>query len=134
MKKLAMLAAVLGLVAAGLVSAQGSKTPSIKDIMSKLGKGTTSLCPTLGKELKDDEPAWDEIQKQTKEFVSLVEALGKNDPPMGTKDSWTRLTSQYLANAKDLDTAAQKKDRSAAAAAHKKITGSCMACHKAHKQ
>ena len=52
MRKLVELSGVVGLFAAGAVLAQGDKTPSIKDIMGKLGKGTTSLCPTLAKELE----------------------------------------------------------------------------------
>jgi hypothetical protein len=115
------------------VEAQGDKTPTIKEIMGKLHKGTTSLRPALGKELKAEEPNWEEVQKQTKEFALLAASIGKNDPPMGEKASWEKLTKAYADTAKAMDAAAQKKDKKAALAAHGKLSGACLACHKAHR-
>ena len=39
----------------------------------------------------------------------------------------------YVKNAKDLDVAAQQKDKRAAMAAQAKLAGSCKACHSAHR-
>jgi hypothetical protein len=114
-------------------AAEEAKTPTIKEIMKKGHSGDSSLLSQLRAELKDDEPEWGDIQKQTKELVTLGTALGKNDPPRGDADSWKDLTKKYLGHAKDLDKAAQKKDKKAAKAAFGKVQGSCMACHKAHK-
>lgn len=59
--------------------------------------------------------------------------LGKNEPPKGDKESWEKLTKSYLDTAKQLDKAAQAKEKSKAVVAHTKLTKMCMACHKAHK-
>jgi cytochrome c553 len=120
-------------VALGWASAD-DKTPSIKDIMTKAHKGGDSLIEKLGKELKADEPKWDDVQKETKELVDLGSALGKNDPPKGEKESWAKLTKQYVDEAKVLDGAAQKKDKAAAAEAQKTLKTYCAACHKEHKK
>ena len=134
MKKFAigMAAVVAGI--GWLTSQAGAQgVPAIKDIMAKLNKGPTSLCPTLGKQLKENAPNWDTIQKETKEFVGLAESLGKNEPPKGDKTNWATLTRDYAANARSLDTAAQKKDSPGAIAAHGKLAGACATCHKAHR-
>jgi cytochrome c556 len=114
-------------------AADEAKTPTIKEIMKKGHSGDSSLLGQLRAELKDDEPEWTDIQKQTKELVTLGTALGKNDPPRGEADSWKELTKKYLDNAKDLNKAANSKDKKAAKSALAKVQGSCMGCHKAHK-
>jgi len=121
------------LAVVGAADAQNEKAPSIKDIMTKLNKGPKSLCPVLGTALKADPPKWDDIQKETKEFATLAEALVKNDPPKGEKASWEKLCKEYAITAKDMDEAAQKKDQKAAAAAQGKLAKSCMSCHDAHR-
>lgn len=119
----------------GPAAADEDKVPSIKDVMKKVNKGPTSLSVTLGKELKAGEPNWSEIQKHTKEVAKLVAALEKNMPRKGSADSWKDLTKEYVASAKELDEAAEKKDKDAALAAHKKISGMavCKSCHTAHR-
>src|SRR5260370_36134017 len=111
MKKAMVITGVLSVLALALttgpLSADGDKALSIKDIMKKLNS-PTGLQPNLGKELKDDEPSWDDIQKETKELASLAAALAKNDPPKGSKESWTKLTKTDADNAKALDDAAHK--------------------------
>lgn len=127
-------ALVLGVAwATSPVGAQGGNTLTIKDIMGKAHKGTTSVLTVLGKELKADEPTWADIQKQTKELLGLGEGLGQNTPPKGERDSWSQLTGAYVKTAKELDAAAQQKDKTTAAAAQSKLAGSCKACHLAHR-
>jgi hypothetical protein len=109
----------------------GGRRP-IKDLMMKLA-GRNSLTPKIGQELKQDSPPWDAIQAQTKEFAELASNLGKHDPPRGSKESWTKLTSSYSESALALDQAAQAKDKAAALAAHGTLAGSCMACHREHR-
>src|SRR5207248_1785590 len=109
-------------------------SPTIKEIMSKLTKGPNSLTPVIGKELKADEPPWETVQPQTKEFAQLAAAMSKNDPPKGHKASWEKLTAAYAEWAADLDQAAQAKDKEAALEAHGKLAGSCMACHREHRE
>jgi hypothetical protein len=102
--------------------------------MGKLTKGPNSLTPVIGKELEADPPAWDTIQPQTKEYARLAAAMGKNDPPKGTKESWTKLSAVFADSAAALDKAAQARNRDAAVEAHGQIAGSCMECHRAHRQ
>src|SRR5712691_11300819 len=122
MKRLSCVVSALALLAAAAVvvspaGAQGEKTPSVKEMMTKANK-PTGIYWTLSKELKDDEQTWDEIQKETKELAKLAAALGKNEPAKGPKDSWAKLTKDYADNAKALDEAAQKKDLRAVQTAH----------------
>jgi len=116
------------------VGAQDNQTPTIKQVMKKLNSGPNSMTITIKKELQDDSPSWDDIKKDTQEYLKLAGAVGKNDPPKGEKDSWTKLTKDYADNAKALDAAAQKKDKKAALAAHQKITSACKVCHDEHRK
>jgi cytochrome c556 len=136
MKKMAMAASLLvvcGMSALALGVTDEEKTPTIKQVMKKANAGPNSLLAEVGKGLKPDEPDWDDVQKQTKEMATLAAALAKNDPPQGEKESWEKLAKQYHESAKALNEAAQKKDKKEAVALRKKISGSCAACHKAHK-
>jgi cytochrome c556 len=69
----------------------------------------------------------------TKEYADLCSGLGKNDPPKGDKKSWEKFTTEYAANAKKLDEAAEKKDKDAVQKMLKTLGASCNACHKQHK-
>jgi cytochrome c556 len=135
MKRLAFVLGLVAVVALLSLSHRPAEAadPTIKEIMTKAHKGGNSLITTVGKELKEDTPPWADVQKQTKELVELGSSLGKNDPPKGDKESWKKLTDQYVTDAKALDAAAQKKDKDAATKAHTKLTGQCMACHRAHR-
>lgn len=124
------LLAVLALVTGPAVA---QKEPSIKEIMTKAHKGGNSIIASVGKELRGDEPDWADIQSQSKELVKLGTSLGKNEPPRGDRQSWDKLTKDYLKNAKALNAAAQNKDKAAAMAAHRRLGESCKNCHKAHK-
>jgi hypothetical protein len=129
----AALALVLVLTPAG---AQDKKTLTIKDVMKKLNAGPNSLTVTIDKELQDDPPSWDDVKKDCKDFVKFAEALGKNTPPRGEKDSWDKLAKSYLDNAKALETAAGKEDKRAAQTAQKKLAAmdTCKGCHSEHKK
>jgi cytochrome c556 len=139
MKRFRSGAALALALAAGMWAVQGpsaadsAKEPSVKEIMTKAHKGGSSLLAGVGKDLKAADPDWTDLQAKSKELVKLGTSLGKADPPKGEKDSWETLTKGYLGFAKDLETATEKKDKDAAAAAQKKLAGSCGACHKAHK-
>ena len=119
-------------VAASLCSA-ANPAMSVKEIMGKLNKGPKSLTQLLRKELQAAQPPWEEIQNQTREYVTLTTDLCKCEPSKGDADSWAKLTKQYVDAAQALDGAAQKKDQAAAMAAHGRITRSCAACHRAHR-
>jgi hypothetical protein len=112
----------------------GGASPSIREIMIKLAKGPNSLAPVLGKELKDNPPPWETIQGQTKDFALLAAALGKNEPPKGSKESWEKLTAAYAGMAAELDRAAQARDSAAALTAHGQLAESCRSCHQEHRK
>jgi cytochrome c556 len=136
MKRLVCAVSVCGFAAALLVRplvAQGEKPPEIKEIMGKVNKGPSCLQATLGKQLNAGSPAWDDIQRETKDYAKLAAALGQNDPPKGDRNSWTKLTKSYAETARSLDDAAQKKDLEGAKTAHGTLKNSCMACHRAHR-
>jgi hypothetical protein len=135
MKSLAcVVAGVIGIaiIAIGPTFAE-DKIPTIKEIMDRLHKGANPPIILIKRSLQSGDPDWEEIQKQTKEFVDLGKALGKNDPPMGDKASWTKLTKQYLENAKGMDAAAQKNDKRETLRYQAKLAGSCTTCHKIHR-
>jgi hypothetical protein len=129
----AALALMVTIVWTSTSSSADDKEPSIKDIMTKAHKGGDALISKLGKALKEKEVPWEAVQKQSKELLDLGKALGKAKPPKGEAESWEKLTKAYVETATALNEAAEKKEKKDAAAAHKKLTGMCMDCHKAHK-
>lgn len=129
MKRVLCAGAGLALLAGLAVAAD----PTIKEIMTRAHKGSKSLLTNMAGELKEDEPDWNDVQKDSKELVELGTSLGKNKPPKGDQANWDRLTRDYLSTAKALEAAAQSKDKPAAQASIKKLRDSCMACHRAHR-
>src|SRR5258708_266513 len=62
------------------------ESPTTKQIMVKLnGRAPGSLTPAIGKALETDPPAWETIGPQTQEYARLAAAMGKNEPPKGSK-------------------------------------------------
>ena len=106
---------------------------TVKEVMAKLHKGPNAPVTLIKKKLQKPEPNWDDVQRLTKEVVSLAPELAKNDPPKGAKTSWEKLATQYLTNARALDDSAKLKDRTATLGARDKLASSCSACHRAHK-
>jgi hypothetical protein len=111
----------------------GGPPSKIREALTKLAKGPNSLTPTIGKEVKEENPPWDAIQPQAKEYAQLAATLGAETPPKGDKDSWAKLTAAYSEEATALDKAAQAKDKAAALEAHTQLANSCKACHDAHR-
>ncbi len=138
MKKLVMLGSVLAVLACAGISGvrAGSAyeaTPSVKEIMKKINGGPKSISGKLKTALKSSKPDWSVIQEDTKEYVELSEALAKNEPKKGSKESWEKLSKGYLDHATALDEAAKKEDKAGVQAALKKAGATCKACHTAHK-
>src|SRR5579871_3013012 len=107
--------AVLTMAALSLspADAQTEKPATIKEIMAALNKGPNSMTPLLGKDLRENPPDWDQIQKDAKIVANLVTSLQKKRPPKGEAESWEKLTAAYAENAKVLVAAADKKDQKA---------------------
>jgi len=136
MKKRLLGAMVLALgLLVGVVGAQDkgrSSIPTISDVMRKVN-GKAGLQKAVGKALTSDMIDWADVQKKTKEMLEHVEALGKNTPEKGTKDSWQKLTKSWLDSAKKVDEAAKKKDKDETMKALTALQGACRTCHSAHK-
>src|SRR5947209_4779124 len=123
-----------GVVALALVcglsaSAGDEKGSSIKDIMTKAHKGGDSILGRIRADLKDTDPNWEDVNKGSKELVKLGADLSKAKPEKGEARSWKKLTDNYVKNVKTLQSAAQKKNKTAATAAVGRIGTSCGACH-----
>ena len=114
-------------------AAEEGNAPSVKEIMTKAHKGGNSLLAGIRKELQAGDPDWDDVHKKTTELVKLGTSMTRAQPTKGGKESWDTLTKGYLGFTKELDSAADKKDKDASLGALKKIGGSCKACHNAHK-
>lgn len=122
--------------AIGLISlfgvADAADTPDIETIMKKVNSGR-GLQKAVSKDLQENRIDWDAVTKKSKEMFELIDCMAKNDPPKGDKKSWEKLTKEYSANAKALNTACEKKDKSAANTAIGKLSRACKTCHDAHK-
>lgn len=114
-------------------SADAGAAPGLKGIMIRIGRGPQALNQSLGQELKGDQPPWETIQPQAKEYAKLASEMGQYDPPKGEKESWGKLTAEFVEAATELDHAAQVKDKEAALAAQGTLSNSCMACHRQHR-
>ena len=105
---------LVGVVGAADDKSKSPNIPTISEVMQKVN-GKAGLQKSVGKALTSDMLDWDDIQKKTKEMVEHVEALGKNMPEKGAKESWEKLTKSWLESAKKVDEAAKKKDKERAA-------------------
>jgi hypothetical protein len=101
--------------------------------MNRLGRGPNALNGALGQGLKANSPSWTTLQTQASEYAKLAAALGKTNPPRGSKESWQELTSAFAESAAELEKAVRAKDQTAALAAHDQLSNSCMECHRAHR-
>ena len=124
---------VIGL-AGRTVGAADDAPATIDKIMETLHKGRKSPMATLKGALKSQSPDWAVVQKETKTYAKFAADMPKNDPPKGDAAAYKKLATAYASNAKALDDSAKKEDLAATNAAFKKIGGSCMGCHKAHRE
>jgi cytochrome c556 len=135
-RRVAAVVAVGGLalaVSAGSSAADDKeKTPTIKEIMKKGHAGTKSLLKGIAAQAKAGE--WDEAQNGAKTLKTFGEALGKNTPEKGDKESWKKLTDEYKDNTKAVAEAAEKKNAKGVTTALGKIGMSCKGCHSAHRE
>ena len=118
----------------GVVGAADTKSsiPTISDVMRKVN-GKAGLSKAVKAAVSSDMIDWTDVQKKTKEMLEHVEALGKNTPEKGTKESWEKLTKSWAESAKKVDEAAKKKDKAATVQALTALQGACRTCHSAHK-
>lgn len=134
-RKFGLVAACLaaGLFVVSGLNAAEEKTPTVEDIMKKVpnkgrNKGLCAKCvdaATAG--------TWDECQKMAAELKMLGEAMGKNDPPKGSKESWAKQTKMFADNMAAMEKGAKAKDADAVKAAFAAFGKSCMGCHSQHR-
>jgi hypothetical protein len=108
------------------------KEMTIKDVM-KAQNGKTGLGAKLSAAAKAEK--WEDAEKIGKQFKELGDALAKQTPPKGEKESWEKLTKAYSEAGTAAAEAAGKKDGKALADAAKHFNpgASCKDCHSAHK-
>jgi hypothetical protein len=127
MKKLIPVMAAVAMLVGGAVWLRAADTKTtkadIKELMRKTNKGEESPMGKLSKELKADEPSWDEVQKQLKELRALSSALAD------CEETNKRAAEGYQKGVTALDEAATKKDKAAAVEARSKLLNSCFTCH-----
>lgn len=131
--RMAVLAIALGSFTVLGVQAADDSAPDIETVMKKVNGGKSGLQKSLAGDLKASSVDWDSATKKSKEMFTLISALGKNSPPKGDKASWEKHCKEYTANAKALNEACEKKNKSGADAALGKLGRSCKSCHDAHK-
>ncbi len=122
-----------GLVSRPVGASRQEETPSIKKVMKKLNSGKTAPINKVKAALKGDSPDWTAVQKDAKSIATLGSELPKSDPPRGEKSSYETLAKAFASAGKSLEESAEKEDLGGSRAALKKITSSCMPCHKNHK-
>jgi cytochrome c556 len=116
----------------GGMAVAGGNTKT-KQIMFRIGRGPNALSSRLGKALKAEQPEWETIGSDAAEYAKLASELGTLDPPKGSKESWSKQTTEFAESARALDKAAQAKDLDAAQKAQQTLGGSCMGCHREHR-
>ena len=104
------MACMAGILAVLIISAGADATPSIKEVMGKLHKGTSSPLAKLKTALKADTPDWKAVQNLSKDFV-ILGLPGQNKPPRGDESAYEQLANSYYENAKSLDDAAKAEDK-----------------------
>ena len=123
--------AVLAVVAAGLVYlGAASAADEIKDVKGCMAF-QNKVRGDIGKQAKAGK--WEEVQKQTDEWVKVAEKIGDLKPPKGDEKSWKAQTEKYLTNVKAVDAAADKKDADGVAKGLATIQASCNGCHSQHR-
>jgi hypothetical protein len=126
--------ALLAALAAQPTATPPEKRASVKEIMARAHK-PKGLYFALVKALKDEAPAWDDVQAHAQALSKLAADLPRNAPPRGDAESWQRDAKAYADNAVALEQAAEKKDRKAALAATAAMgEPACSSCHKAHRK
>lgn len=127
-RKFGAVLAALAVVA--LCQAAEEKTPTVKQVMKAVA-GKNGLCAQCNTAAKAEK--WEDAQKLAKQLTECCAALPKNKCPKGDADSWAKLTKQYAEQGAAINKAAADKDSKAFTSAIKSFTGSCKACHDAHK-
>jgi len=76
---------------------------------------------------------WEDIQKQTEEWLDVAKTLSSQKPPKGDEKSWKEITEKYSATVKSIDEAADKKDAAGLNKGLAAVGTMCQGCHSKHR-
>ncbi|HJZ89430.1 MAG TPA: cytochrome c [Gemmataceae bacterium] len=115
--------------------APGDPPPFLK-IMEDNFSGKKNIHRALKRAVDADPTDWAEVDKLMKQYGDAAGFIGKHaksKPEKGDEKSWGKLTAQFAAEAKELQTAVAKKDKEAAKNTLAKLNETCEACHENHR-
>jgi len=112
-------------------AADEKKPPTIKEVMKAVAAKDTGFCGQCAAAAKAEK--WEDAQKYAKKLAECAAALQKNKCPLGDAESWAKLSKEFADQAEAVSKAAESKDTAKFNDALKTFTGSCKACHEAHK-
>ncbi len=121
---------------ATLTAAAGARMgegPTTLAIMHKAFTNKRSPLAVVKKELSSETPDREKVRQATEKFVTLAEALARNEPRHGERASWKRLTDEHVSDVRAMHEAAGRGDMETVRAAYTRVANSCKACHDAHK-
>jgi cytochrome c556 len=90
----------------------------------------------MKKALEADSTDWGDVATLMKQYSTAAQFVGqhaKTKPEKGDDKSWAKLTTEFAAQAKELDAAVAKKDKEKAKGVMEKLHESCEACHEVHR-
>jgi hypothetical protein len=108
------------------------KLPSIKEIM-KANNTKKGLVNQVKAQVAAKK--WEEAEANAAKLFEYAAALGKNTPPRGEKESWSKLCTAYCECAKAIHTNVKEKKADEAMKAIEAISAqkSCADCHSKHE-
>ena len=132
-KRLAVLLGMVVTLGLGGLAGAYDDPPTIKKVMAQLHKGQKSALSSVKAEIKSASPDWKTIKDTSKTIVTLSESITDLEPPKGDKAGYGKLSKAYATLAHELSDSAEAEDSTKTAAAAKKLSSTCKACHDAHK-
>lgn len=110
-------------------------SPFLK-VMEDNFSGKKNVHKALKRQIDADSTDWGEVAKLIKQYAAAAQNVGthsKDKPEKGDDKSWAKLTTQFAAQAKELETAVTAKDKEKAKATLEKLNETCETCHEAHR-
>lgn len=130
LKPAVLAATIVGVCYLGAAAAEEEgKLKDIKGCMVFQGKVRKEI-PDLLK-LKNSD--WNDVQKDTKDWVEMAKTLGQQKPPRGSEASWKTQTAKYLATVESIHAAAEKKNAAGVKKGMAAVGMSCSGCHAPHR-
>lgn len=120
-----------------LVSADSPKDPPpFLKVMEDNFSGKKNVHRAMKKALEADSTDWADVGTLMKQYSTAAQFVGqhaKTKPEKGDEKSWAKLSGEFVAQAKELDSAVAKKDKEKAKGVMEKLHETCEACHENHR-